>query len=102
MYHGNLHETVFINWVAIDHVANLTEIHLRAMLLGAKQAYVHVADLLVQSSRLASLLVGHQVAYTFAPNLLLVAPKISSQTPGGSKLCDGADLSALRALISGR
>lgn len=100
-YHGSSHETVFLNWIGIDHVANLTEIHLHAMILGANQVHVHAADLLVQPSRFVSLLGKHRVAYTFAPNFFLAALRKSLQTPAGSKLCDGADLSAFRALISG-
>ena len=100
-YHGNSRETVFFNWIGIDHVANLTEIHLQAMLLGANQVHVHTADLLVQPSRFVSLLSRHRVAYTFAPNFFLAALRKSLQTPVGSKLCDSADLSNLRALISG-
>ena len=100
-YHGNSRETVFFNWIGIDHVANLTEIHLHAMLLGATQVHVHAADLLVQPSRFVSLLSSYRVGYTFAPNFFLAALRKSLQTPAGSKLCDGADLSDLRALISG-
>lgn len=100
-YHGNSHETVFLNWIGFDHVANLTEIHLHAMILGANQVHVHAADLLVQPSRFVSLVGRHRVAYTFAPNFFLAALRKSLQTPADSKICDGADLSALRALISG-
>lgn len=100
-YHGNSHGTVFLNWIGIDHVANLTEIHLHAMVLGANQVHVHAADLLVQPSRFVSLLGRHRVAYTFAPNFFLAALRKSLETPAGSKLCEGADVSPLRALISG-
>ena len=100
-YHGNSRETVFFNWIGTDHVANLTEIHLHAMLLGADQVHVHAADLLVQPSMFVSLLSKHRAGYTFAPNFFLAALRKSLETPAGSKVCDGADLSNLRAFISG-
>ena len=100
-YHGNSSDSVFFNWIGIDHVANLTEIHLHAMILGANQVHVHAADLLVQPSTFVNLLSKHRVAYTFAPNFFLAALRKSLESPGGSKLCDGANLSKLRALISG-
>ena len=100
-YHGNSNETVFCNWIGMDHVANLSEIHLHAMFLCANQVHVHAADLLVEPSKLVSLLSKHQVAYTFAPNFFLAALRKSLQSPAGSKLCEGASLSRLRALISG-
>ena len=100
-YHGNSGETVFLNWIGFDHVANLTEIHLHAMFLHANQVHVHAPDLLVQPSMFVNLLSKHRVGYTFAPNFFLAALRKSLQTPAGSKLCDGADLSSLRAVISG-
>ena len=100
-YHGNSGETVFFNWIGMDHVANLTEIHLHAMLLGADQVHVHAADLLVQPSTFVNFLSKHRAGYTFAPNFFLAALRKSLETPAGSKLCDRADLSKLTALISG-
>ncbi len=100
-YHGNTGETVFLNWIGIDHVANLTEIHLHAMVLRANQIHVQAADLLVQPSTFVNLLSKHGVGYTFAPNFFLAALRKSLESPTGSKFCDGADLSKLRALISG-
>lgn len=100
-YHGNSSKTSFLNWIGMDHVANLTEIHLHAMLLGADQVHVHAADLMVHPSKFVSLLSKHQVAYTFAPNFFLAALRKSLVSPIGSKLSDGTDLSNLRALISG-
>lgn len=100
-YHGTSRWTTFFNWIGMDHVANLTEIHLHAMLLGADQVHVHAADLLVQPSTFVSLLSKHRVAHTFAPNFFLAILRKSLETPAGAKLCAGADLSKMRALISG-
>ena len=101
VHHGISSESIFFNWIGMDHVANLTEIHLHATLLGADLVHVHAADLLVQPSAFVNLLSRHRVAYTLAPSFFLAALRKSLETPAGSKLCDGADLSNLKALISG-
>ncbi|KAM0801214.1 hypothetical protein BDR22DRAFT_804970 [Usnea florida] len=101
VHHGTSSESIFFNWIGMDHVANLTEIHLHATLLGADQVHVHAADLLLQPSAFVKLLSKHRVGYTFAPNFFLAALRKSLDTPAGSKLCDGADLSSLKSLISG-
>lgn len=36
----------FLNWIGLDHVANLMEIHLQAMFLGVSQVHVHAASTL--------------------------------------------------------
>ena len=69
--HGTSSESILFNWISMDHVANHTEIHLHATILGADQVHVHAADLLVQPSAFVNLLSKHRVAYTFAPKLLL-------------------------------
>ena len=43
-YHGTTSKTKFLNWIGLDHVANLTEIHLHAMSLGSEQVHVHATD----------------------------------------------------------
>ena len=88
-YHGNTGTTVFFNWINIDHVANLTEIHLHAMMLGADQVHVQAADLQVQPSKFVSLLGKHQVGYTFAPNFFLAALRKSLKARTGENLGGG-------------
>ncbi|KAL5366155.1 acetyl-CoA synthetase-like protein [Aspergillus floccosus] len=61
----------FMNWIRLDHVAALTEIHLQAIVSNKDQVHVQSADLLsnpVEFIRLAS---KHKVAKTFAPNFFL-------------------------------
>ena len=43
-YHGTKCDDPFLNWIGFDRIANLTEIHLRAMRLGANQIQVQAAD----------------------------------------------------------
>ncbi|KAF2651750.1 acetyl-CoA synthetase-like protein [Lophiostoma macrostomum CBS 122681] len=61
----------FLNWIGLDHVASLIEIHVQAMWLGVDQIHVN-AGVLISSPRLfLDLLSRHRVARSFAPNFFL-------------------------------
>ncbi|PVH96464.1 thioesterase domain protein [Periconia macrospinosa] len=64
--------TAFLNWIGLDHVANLTEIHLHAMSLGAQQVHVSASALVVKPELFLHLLSKHKVGRTFAPNFFFV------------------------------
>lgn len=61
----------FLNWVGLDHVASLVEIHLQAMWLGVDQIHVHAADIISSPLSFLDLLDRHQVSRSFAPNFFL-------------------------------
>ncbi|RDW70438.1 hypothetical protein BP5796_08835 [Coleophoma crateriformis] len=97
---------VFLNWVGLDHVANLTEIHLHSMSLAAEQIHLP-KDVVGQPLAFLDAIEKHKVSYTFAPNYFLAAivraliegyPSIhnANQATG-----DARDLSSLKTLISG-
>lgn len=107
-HHETTQRTNFFNWIGIDHVANLTEIQIHAMYLGANQVHVHAADLLVNPLLFLTLLSKHKVEYTFAPNFFLAS--LRKLLDGQESLTSGAedpllgsniDLSNLKAFISG-
>lgn len=93
----------------MDHVANLTEVHLHAMYLGAEQVHAHAGDLITQPLLFLRLLERHCVSYTFAPNFFLSSVKKALEargiaTAGANGKVNGSgqpDLSSLRLLISG-
>ncbi|TDZ47412.1 Microperfuranone synthase [Colletotrichum trifolii] len=96
-HHGTASGDVFLNWVGLDHVASLTEIHLHAMSLGANQVHVPASVLLRDPLQFVRLLDVHKVAYTFAPNFFLAMVRDSVAAQPSFQ----ADLSSLKALISG-
>ncbi len=101
-YHGTDSNDVFLNWIGLDHVANLTEVHLHAMHLAANQVHAQAADLLVDPLAYLSLISKHRVAYTFAPNFFLASLKRALEGTDPSSLeTNGLDLSCIKALISG-
>lgn len=63
-YHGTTKDDIFFNWINLDHVADLTEIHLHAMFLGANQIHVQAADLLQDPFVALEKFTQHKVSYT--------------------------------------
>ena len=98
-YHGTRSGDTFLNWIGLDHVANLTEIHLHAMSLAAEQIHIQAADLLTRPVTFLDLIDKHRVAYTFAPNFFLAS--LRRQLEQSNPFEKAVDLSCLRALISG-
>ncbi len=99
IHHGTSSNDTFLNWIGMDHVANLTEVHLHAMILQADQVHIQAADLLCEPQIFLELLSRHKVAYTFAPNFFLAALRRALQ--GSAELPSHWDLHCLRTLISG-
>lgn len=105
-YHEVKADHTFLNWIGIDHDANLTETHLQAMNLFAEQIHVHKDDVIdVRRDGpllFLKLLSQHKVAHTFAPNAFLDAiRRFLTGRPAVSEPLD-LDLSSLRNFISGR
>ncbi|KAJ5902061.1 hypothetical protein N7495_002589 [Penicillium taxi] len=107
LYHETRGDDVFLNWIGMDHVANLTEIHLHAMVLGADQVHVQAGDLIANPLSFLYLIERHTVAYSFAPNFFLASVKkaleamlqcMESDTSTTRSL---PNVSSLRCLISG-
>ncbi|KAL9003649.1 MAG: hypothetical protein Q9188_003493 [Gyalolechia gomerana] len=65
------HGTALLNWIALDHVASLVEIHLCALYAGFDQVHVPVAEILGDPLLFLRLLSEHKVSRTFAPNFFL-------------------------------
>ena len=96
-HHGTSKSSTFLNWIGLDHVADLTEIHLHAMSLCANRVHVQSADLLQDPLQFLKLLETHEVEYTFAPNFFLTKLRDCVDANPGFK----TDLKNLKALISG-
>ena len=88
---------IFLNWIGLDHVADLTEVHLHAMFLGADQYHVQASDLIVDPLIYTRLMDKHRITYTFSPNFFLasVVKALKKET------VLQVDLSCLRNLVSG-
>ncbi|KAL8829806.1 MAG: hypothetical protein Q9191_001809 [Dirinaria sp. TL-2023a] len=100
-HHGTDRSDTFLNWIGLDHVANLTETHLHAMLHAADQIHVKAADLLLDPRMFLTLISKHKVTHSFAPNFFLASLRAALEKPGPFKSTSEPDLSQFRILISG-
>ena len=75
-YHlGLTRHDILLNWIGMDHVANLIEMQLHAMYLCAEQVHVQASDLLLEPLTFLRLVDKHRVSYSFAPNFFLASLK---------------------------
>ncbi|RDA91445.1 hypothetical protein CP533_6279 [Ophiocordyceps camponoti-saundersi (nom. inval.)] len=86
----------FLNWIGLDHIAGLVEMHIQPMWLGVGQIHVHAANVTSQPALFLRLLSRHRVSRTFAPNFFL-AELVSAvdgpkQPPLDAKTWDLSDL----------
>ncbi|RYP50582.1 hypothetical protein DL768_003927 [Monosporascus sp. mg162] len=89
----------FLNWIGLDHVAGLIEIHLQALWLGTDQVHVSAADVVPSPKTFLDLLSRHRISRTFAPNFFLA--KLVSAIDGAVTADDVWDLSSLICVASG-
>ncbi|KAM7187061.1 hypothetical protein V8F20_011129 [Naviculisporaceae sp. PSN 640] len=90
----------FLNWIGLDHVASLIEIHIQALHLNADQVHVHTADIVSSPETFVELCSRHGVARTFAPNFFL-ASLVSSLKEEKNQQDRGWDLSKLSMIACG-
>lgn len=88
----------FLNWIGLDHVAGLLEIHIQALWLGVDQVHVSAADVVTSPGTFLDLLSRHRVSRTFGPNFFLA--KLVS-TVGSLQETPDWDLSSLVCITSG-
>lgn len=63
--------SALLNWIALDHVASLVEIHLCALFAGLDQVHVPASEMLGNPLLFLRLLSKHRISRTFAPNFFL-------------------------------
>jgi acyl-CoA synthetase (AMP-forming)/AMP-acid ligase II len=101
-----LHGLSFMNWIRLDHVASLIEIHLQAIFAHKDQVHVHSVDVLSNPINFIDLIHRHRVTRTFAPNSFLAKLRaMLSDKPNASGKTNGVsrhwDLSCLNYVASG-
>ena len=99
---GSHQGSKFLNWIGLDHVANLLEIHLQAMYLAADQVHVHANDLIADPLVFIRLIDENRITHTFGPNFFLAM--LEKDLISAIKNLDpvqNADLSCLEAIVTG-
>ncbi|KFY74647.1 hypothetical protein V499_05310 [Pseudogymnoascus sp. VKM F-103] len=106
--HDTSRSDIFLNWVGMDHVANLTDNHIHAVSLAAQQFHVNGPALLAHPLRFLECISNNKITITFAPNFFLAllvrnfeAANQLTNRHRTEKSTPDFDLSSLRAVLSG-
>lgn len=91
----------FLNWIGLDHVAGLLEIHLQAMQLGVDQIHIQAADIIASPQMFLDLLSSHQISRSFAPNFFLAKLVSTMESNENGSQVQTWDLKHLVSLVSG-
>ncbi|KAF2443281.1 acetyl-CoA synthetase-like protein [Karstenula rhodostoma CBS 690.94] len=91
---------VVLNWIGLDHVGSLMELHLTAMIAGCDQIQVATTEVIMDPLLFLRLLSKHKVARTFAPNFMLAKLQQILDSDAGSDTSD-IDLGHLLYLVPG-
>jgi acyl-CoA synthetase (AMP-forming)/AMP-acid ligase II len=93
-------DAVLLNWIGLDHVGSLVELHLTGMLAGVDQVHIPAAKVILAPLVFLRLLSEHRVVMTFAPNFFL--SKLQHRLDSATSLeLQGIDLKHLHYLVSG-
>ncbi|KAF6238851.1 hypothetical protein HO173_002723 [Letharia columbiana] len=93
----------FLNWIGLDHVASMVEIHLQALYLNVDQIHIPSSEVLSDPLFFLELIGKHSVARSFAPNFFLAKIREATESePENAYLrLKELDLSCLRFLATG-
>ncbi|TEY54141.1 hypothetical protein BOTCAL_0242g00120 [Botryotinia calthae] len=94
-------DSPFLNWIGLDHVASLVEIHLQAIFLGLDQIHVDSSDIVPNPAKFLILLSQHKASRSFAPNFFLAKIRSILTVQANSAWRSNLDLSCLGFLASG-
>ena len=91
----------FLNWIGLDHVANLLETQMHAMYLCAEQVHVQASDLLMEPLTFLYLIDKHRVSYTFSPNFFIASLRRAFSGIDTAHSNRHLDLSCLKFVVCG-
>ncbi|KAG2417808.1 hypothetical protein HFD88_000907 [Aspergillus terreus] len=94
-------QSSFLNWVGLDHVAAIIEIHLQALYADLDQVHVPGSDVIADPIWFLDLMATHRVSRTFAPNFFLARMRDALVQNARSASPRQWDLSGLRYVASG-
>jgi acyl-CoA synthetase (AMP-forming)/AMP-acid ligase II/thioesterase domain-containing protein len=94
-----LYKKCFMNWISLDHVASLIEIHILAIYAHGDQVHVRGSDILASPTVFLNLIFNHRVARTFAPNFFLAKLRTALKSSSDNPM--QWDLSSLYCINSG-
>ncbi|KAF5385011.1 hypothetical protein D9615_001029 [Tricholomella constricta] len=98
-HHQTTSSSRLLNWIAFDHVACVSEIHLQALGADASQYHVSPSAIIRNPRNLLDWCSKLKITYTFSPNFLLA--QICRDVAASPYEENAIDLSSVRAFISG-
>ncbi|RDB19399.1 Atromentin synthetase [Hypsizygus marmoreus] len=98
-HHGTTSSSRFLNWIAFDHVACVSEVHLQALRADASQYHVSPVAIIRTPRNLLDWCNKLRISYTFSPNFLLA--QICRDVAAAPYEPSALDLSSVRVFISG-
>ncbi|RHZ46497.1 non-ribosomal peptide synthetase [Aspergillus thermomutatus] len=93
--------TSLMNWVGLDHVAALIEIHLQGLYIRRDQIHLPAPDVLTEPLCFIEMINRHRVSRTFAPNFFLAKLRTALKDQADTDSESHWDLSCLRFICSG-
>ena len=91
----------FLNWIGLDHVASIVEIHLTSTYLGVDQLHLYASDMVSDPVDFLALLSRYEVVRTFAPNFFLAKLLSAIRSQPKDRRLEDLDLHNLTWLGSG-
>ena len=91
----------FLNWIGLDHVASMIEIHVQALYLNASQVYVRPSEIITDPFVFIELISRHRISRTFTPNFFLKKLCTSWDSCEASAHALKVDIGCLRLIASG-
>ncbi|KAI0635108.1 AMP-dependent synthetase and ligase [Trametes polyzona] len=98
-HHDTTAQSRFLNWIAFDHVACVSEVHLQALAANAIQYHVSPAAIVQRPFNLLEWCSWYRISYSFSPNFLIA--QLCRDPHVGATPSRALDLSSLVAFISG-
>ncbi|GLB43617.1 putative acetyl-CoA synthetase-like protein [Lyophyllum shimeji] len=98
-HHETTSSSRFLNWIAFDHVACVSEVHLQALRADSSQYHVAPSAIIRNPRNLLDWCSRLKISYTFSPNFLLA--QICRDVAATPYKADAIDLSSVRVFISG-
>jgi acyl-CoA synthetase (AMP-forming)/AMP-acid ligase II/thioesterase domain-containing protein len=89
-----------LNWIGLDHVGSLIELHLTAIVAGCDQVHVETGEIIADPLTFLRLLSKHRVSRAFAPNFMMAKLLQLLESTSEADM-HGVDLRELLYLISG-
>ncbi|KAH9849416.1 AMP-dependent synthetase and ligase [Lenzites betulinus] len=98
-HHGTTAQSQFLNWIAFDHVACVSEVHLQALAANANQYHVSPSAIIHRPLNLLEWCSRYGITYSFSPNFLIA--QLCKDQSVATMPAGALNLSALVAFISG-